>query len=100
MPLQPNHDEGVGPDVNASDLQPFANDTTTSATTTFTGAEISCDRNRAEASPAPNAGVNRLPRLGDRPIQIGAGLRRWPGSPDNGPTGLGARPSLVLPLPE
>jgi len=38
-----------------------------------------------------NATVAQLMRIGEQPVQIGAGMRYWAESPDTGPKGWGFR---------
>ena len=86
--------------VNASFVQPFINYTTQDATTFFLNTETTYDWTGGEASVPINAGVNQLLDVGGQKIQIGAGLRWWAASPDNGPEGVGVRLNLVFLFPK
>ncbi len=86
--------------VNASFVQPFINYMTQDATTFFLNTETTYDWTGGEASVPINAGVNQLLDVGGQKIQIGAGLRWWATSPDNGPEGVGVRLNLVFLFPK
>jgi hypothetical protein len=86
-------------EVNATFLQPFLSYTTPTATTFVLNTEATYDW-RGEAWSAPiNLQVNQLLKLGEQPVQIGAGVRWWAESPDGGPEGLGFRVNTVLLFP-
>lgn len=86
-------------EVNATFLQPFVAYTSSKATTFVLNTEATYDW-RGEAWSVPiNVQVNQLLKLGDQPVQIGAGVRYWAESPDGGPEDFGFRLTAVLLFP-
>jgi hypothetical protein len=86
-------------DVDATFLQPFLNYTTPAAVTYFLNAEATYDWSGDDVAIPINAGVNKLISVGDRKIQLGAGLRYWAAEADDGPEGLGGRVNVVFLFP-
>lgn len=81
-------------DINATFLQPFVSYVTKTKTTIGFNTESTYDsENDAWAVPL-NLSVSQLLKIGDQIISIGAGVRYWAESPDNGPEDWGGR--LVL----
>ncbi|WP_035484664.1 hypothetical protein [Geminicoccus roseus] len=91
--------EGSRSDVNTTFLQPFLNYTTADATTFFLNTETTYDWEADQASVPINFGVNQLIDVSGQKIQVGAGLRYWAASPDDGPEGFGGRINLTFLFP-
>ena len=65
------------------------------------GWEKGCARmGREECSVPINFTVNQLLKVGKQPLQIGAGVRYWADSPDNGPEDWGFRLQLTFLFPK
>ena len=92
--------EGGRRDVNATFLQPFLNYTTANATTIFLNTETTYDWDADQFSVPINLGVNQLIDVKGQKMQIGAGLRYWVDSADDGPEGFGARVNLTFLFPK
>ncbi len=87
------------PGVNASYLQPFASYTTSRATSFVLNTESSYNWEAEEWSVPVNLQVNQLLKIGQQPVQVGAGARYWLDSPSGGPDGWGFRFNVVLLYP-
>lgn len=91
-----NHIWGFGgvstrPGVSTTFLQPFVSYTTGTAWTYGINAESTYDWKRSQWSVPVNLTVSKLLRFGGQPLSIGAGLRYWAQSPEQGPDGWGGR---------
>ena len=62
--------------------------------------ESTYDWKRHAWSAPINLTVNQLLKIGDQPMQIGAGVRYWAASPANGPDEWGARLQLTFLFPK
>jgi hypothetical protein len=87
-------------DVNATFLQPFVTYITPSKTTIALNLESTYDWEADQWAIPVNFTVSQLLSIGDQPIQVGAGLRYWAESPDNGPDGWGFRIQVTLLFPK
>ena len=99
-----NHIESVGGDNDRADvsqtyLQPFLSYVTENQTTFSLSPEVTYDWEIEQWSIPINFEVKKLVMIGKAPIQIGAGVRYWADSPDNGPEGWGLRLSLTFLFP-
>ena len=92
--------EGSRRDVNATFFQPFLNYTTAQATTFFLNTETTYDWDADQFSVPINLGVNQLIDVKGQKMQIGAGLRYWADSADDGPEGFGARVNVTFLFPK
>jgi hypothetical protein len=88
------------PDVNTTFLQPFISYTTPSAWTFTLNSESTYDWRANQWSVPINAVVSKVTKVGGQLISIGAGVRYWAETPDNGPEGWGARVVLTLLFPK
>lgn len=100
-----NHVESFAGDsdrahVSATFLQPFVSYITKTKTTFGLNLESTYDWNSDQWSVPINLTVNQLLMAGKQPFQIGAGVRYWADSPDNGPEGWGARLQLTFLFPK
>ena len=86
-------------DVSATFIQPFLTYITRSKTTIAVNTESTYDWESRKWSIPINFTVSQLLRVGNQPLQIGAGVRYWAKSPDTGPSGLGFRLQLTLLYP-
>jgi hypothetical protein len=86
-------------DVSATFLQPFISYTSPQATTVSLNTETSYDWNGDNWSVPINVNVSQLVTIGDRPVSLGAGVRYWAESPENGPEGWGLRFVATLLFP-
>jgi hypothetical protein len=86
-------------DVSATFVQPFVNYTTPDAVSFFLNTEATYDWEGDEIAIPINAGVNKLIDVSGQKVQIGAGVRYWAASADNGPEGFGARANLIFLFP-
>ena len=86
-------------DVNATFLQPFVSYITDSKTTIGLSLESTFDWQTDQWSVPVNFTVNQLLMVGDQPIQIGAGVRYWAESPNNGPEDWGFRLQVTFLFP-
>lgn len=80
-------------------IQPFLAYNTPNAWTFGVNSESSRDWVHDDWSVPINLTVSKLLTIGNQPISIGAGVRYWVSSPDNGPEGFGGRISLTLLFP-
>lgn len=87
-------------DINATFLQPFIAYNTKTATTYNFNTESTYDWESKQWAVPLNANVSQLLKIGDQLISVGAGLRYWLKSPENGPEGLGFRLSFTLLFPK
>ena len=87
-------------DVSATFLQPFASYTTKTATSFVLNTESTYDWERHAWSVPINMTVNQLLKIGNQPVQIGAGVRYWAASPSSGSDGWGARLQLTFLFPK
>lgn len=87
-------------DINATFLQPFIAYNTKTATTYSFNTESTYDWESKQWAVPLNANVSQLLKIGDQLISVGAGLRYWLKSPENGPEGLGFRFSFTLLFPK
>ena len=78
-------------DVSATYLQPFVTYTTPKLVTFGLNTESTYDWKSSKWSVPINVTVAKLTKFGSQRVQIGAGVRYWATSPDNGPDGLGFR---------
>jgi hypothetical protein len=86
-------------EISSTFLQPFINYTTERATSFFINTETTYDWENEQWSVPINFGANQLLTIGNRPVQIGGGLRYWVESPDSGPQDWGARFNVVFLFP-
>ena len=100
-----NHIESFAGDadrsyVSGTLLQPFVSYITNTKTTFGLNLESTYDWNNDQRSVPINFTVQQLIKVGNRPFQIGGGVRYWAESPDNGPQGWGARLQLTFLFPK
>ena len=86
--------------VNATYLQPFLTYVTPKQTTYALNMEATYDWREDQWSAPINFNISQLLKLGNQPIQIGAGVRYWLESPDNGPDDWGFRLQVTLLFPK
>lgn len=86
-------------DVNATFLQPFVSYITPTKTTIGLSAESTYDWETDQWAIPINFTVNQLMKIGDQPLQIGAGVRYWAESPTNGPDDWGFRLQVTFLFP-
>ncbi len=86
-------------DVNATFVQPFVTYITPTKTTIGLSLETTYDWDSDQWAVPINFTVNQLMKIGDQPIQVGAGVRYWAESPDNGPDGWGFRLQFTFLFP-
>jgi hypothetical protein len=87
-------------DISLSFMQPFLSYITKTKTTLGLNTESTYDwENEAWAVPV-NATVSQLLKVGRQMIQVGAGVRYWAESPDNGPEDWGGRIALTFLFPK
>jgi len=87
-------------DVNATFLQPFVSYITETKTTIGLSSEATFDWESDQWSVPINFTVSQLLKIGSQPIQIGAGVRYWAESPDNGPDDWGFRLQVTFLFPK
>ena len=87
-------------DINATFLQPFVSYITKTKTTIGLSAESTYDWENDQWSIPVNFTVNQLLKIGDQPIQVGAGVRYWAESAAQGPEGWGFRFQVTLLFPK
>jgi hypothetical protein len=87
-------------DVDRTFLQPFISYITKTKTTISLNTESTYDWEAEEWSVPINMTVSQLLKVGKLPVQIGAGVRYWADSPDDGPEGWGARLIMTFLLPK
>jgi hypothetical protein len=100
-----NHIESVSgdddrSDVSATFIQPFLTYITKTKTTFALNTESTYDWEKETWSVPINFNVLQLLRIGKLPVQIGAGVRYWADSPENGPQDWGARIQCTMLLPK
>ena len=100
-----NHIESVAgendrADVSATFLQPFLTYITPTQTTFALNLEATYDWETEKWSVPVNLQASQLLKLGSQLVQVGAGLRYWLETPDNGPEGWGLRLMFVLVFPK
>lgn len=81
-------------------VQPFVSYTTAQATSFSLNTETTYDWEDSEWSVPINALVSQVLKLGEQPIQVGAGARYWAQSPEGGADGWGARLQLTFLFPK
>ena len=86
-------------DINATFLQPFVTYVTKTKTTIAFNTESTYDWENEAWSVPLNFSVSQLIKIGDQIISIGAGVRYWAESPDNGPEDWGGRLVLTFLFP-
>jgi len=87
-------------DVSATFIQPFISYITKTKTTIGLNMESTYDWENDQWSVPINFTVNQLLKVGKLLFQIGAGVRYWADSPDNGPEGWGGRLQLTFLFPK
>lgn len=87
-------------EVNATFIQPFLSYITKSKTTFTINSESTYDWDGRNWLAPLNFIVSQMFKIGDQPIQIGAGPRYWVESPDGGPEGWGVRAVVTLLFPK
>lgn len=87
-------------DVDTTFLQPFISYTTKTKTTISLNTESTYDWEAEEWSAPINMTVSQLLQIGELPVQVGAGVRYWADSPENGPEGWGVRLITTFLLPK
>ena len=92
--------EGSRDDINATFLQPFVSYITASKTTYSLNAEATYDWEASQWSIPLNLNVSQLIKIGNQPISIGAGVRYWAESPENGPEDWGFRLQVTFLFPK
>ncbi len=100
-----NHIESIAGEDNRADLratfmQPFVSYITRTKTTIGLNVECTYDWENEEWSVPVNVTVNQLLKVGKLPLQIGAGVRYWADSPENGPEDWGGRLQLTFLFPK
>ena len=100
-----NHIESFAGDedrahVSATFMQPFVSYITKTKTTLGVSMESTYDWENEAWSVPVIFSVSQLLKIGPQIISVGGGARYWANSPDNGPTGWGARVQLVLLFPK
>ncbi len=91
--------DGDRESVNATLIQPFIAYTTPDAWTFTLNAESTYDWDQSEWSIPVNLLLSKVAKLGRLPVSIGAGVRYWADSTDDGPEGFGARASVTFLFP-
>jgi hypothetical protein len=86
-------------DVSSTLLQPFLSYVTKTKTTFSLNTESTYDWEAEEWSVPIHAVVSQLLKVGKLPVQLGAGVRYWADSTDDGPEGWGARVVVTFLLP-
>lgn len=86
-------------DVSNTFLQPFLSYTTSDAWTFSLNTEAVYNWEAETWSVPIHAGVSKLVNLSGQRISLGANLRYWAESPDDGPEGLGVRVVVTLLFP-
>ena len=88
------------PDVSSTFLQPFVSHTTKDAWTFGLNTESTYDWKSKDWSEPINVTVSKLVKFGDQHVSLGAGLKYWAESPDNGPHDFGGRLIMTLLFPK
>jgi hypothetical protein len=86
--------------ISSTFLQPFLTYTTKTKTTFGLNTESTYDWHNSAWSAPVNFTVAQLFKIGNLPLQLGAGVRYWAESPENGPEGFGARLVLTFLFPK
>jgi len=86
--------------ISSTYLQPFLTYTTKTKTTFGLNTESTYDWHNSAWSVPFNFTVAQLFKIGNVPLQLGAGVRYWAESQDNGPEGFGARLVLTFLFPK
>ncbi|WP_233710177.1 transporter [Pseudomaricurvus albidus] len=87
-------------DVNSTFFQPFITYTTKQAVTFSFNTETTYDWEADEASIPVNFVASKVMKFGDQTVSLGAGLRYWVDTPDNGPEGFGVRLIMTFLFPK
>jgi len=87
-------------DVNSTFLQPFLSYTTPTAWTFSLNTESTYDWEGEQWSVPLNGIITKVTKIGGQLVSVGAGVRYWAESPDNGPEGWGARLVFTLLFPK
>jgi len=88
------------PDINATFVQPFLSFTFETAVTVALNTESTYDWHSNQGAVPINVTTSRVMTLGNQLVSVGAGLRYWVKSTDNGPEGLAGRLILTLLFPK
>jgi hypothetical protein len=92
--------DGDRPDVSSTFLQPFVSYTTPEAWTFGLNTESTYDWKNKDWSVPLNLTVSKLVVVDKQPISLGAGVRYWVTSPEQGPKGVGFRVNLTFLFPK
>jgi hypothetical protein len=92
--------DGDRPDVSSTFLQPFVSYTTHDAWTFGLNTESTYDWKNKDWSVPLNLTVSKLVVVDKQPISLGATVRYWATSPEQGPKGLGFRMNLTFLFPK
>jgi hypothetical protein len=100
-----NHLESIAGDSNRSDvsatfMQPFLVYVTPKHTSLSINTESTYDWETNDLSMPINFNVNQMLKVGNRPVQVGAGIRYWVTTPGAGPEGWGVRLTVTLMYPK
>ncbi|MBY6004990.1 transporter [Salipiger bermudensis] len=100
-----NHiwDVGGGDDateIDASFVQPFATYGFKGGWSLTLNTELTYDWTTEQASVPINLNLAKVTTIGGTPVSIGAGVRYWADSPENGPDGWGARLTMTFMYPK
>ena len=87
-------------DISTTFIQPFVSYTTPKAVTFSFNTESTYDWENEQWSVPINFGVSKLVRIGKQPVSLGATIRYWADSPDNGPDEWGVRLVATLLFPK
>ncbi len=87
-------------DINSTFIQPFLVYNTATAMSIALNTETTYDWESDQASVPLNLNVSQVLHFGPQLVQLGVGVRRWLDSPNNGPSGWGARFNFVLLFPK
>ena len=87
-------------DINATFLQPFLSYNTKTATTFSVNTESTYDWKSKQWAVPINANVSQMIKLGEQLFSVGAGVKYWLKSTDNGPEGLGFRLTFTMLFPK
>ncbi|MGB3211422.1 MAG: hypothetical protein WBB19_12015 [Desulforhopalus sp.] len=87
-------------DISATFLQPFLTYVTKTKTTFSVNTESTYDWENDDWAVPLNFNVSQLLKVGDQILSIGAGVRYWTESPENGPEDWGGRLVLTLLFPQ
>jgi len=87
-------------DVNATFLQPFLVYTTKTATTFALNTESTYDWESKQLAVPINFTASQMVKVGGQLFSIGAGVKYWAKSTDNGPEGVGVRLMFTMLFPK